>query len=118
MQLTPASEARRPADRSAWSTRGLARARAAAIRLLGGGTSTHAAAERVALAVARVQFRHGLKHTLAVAADSLLRELHGRRVVLVVREIGTGSVYLWRSGTPTASGVEPVHLQRLQAHEA
>jgi len=74
------------------------------------------AANRVTLALARAQIRRGFRHVLAIAADALLRELRGRRVVLVVREVGTGAAYRW-SGGRLSGAAAPISVARLQPHE-
>jgi len=62
--------------------------------------------------VSGVQLRAGLKKTIATVVDGVMRLAHAKRAVLVVRETGTGRVYLCECSDSSAA---PLRVSQIDA---
>jgi signal transduction histidine kinase len=69
--------------------------------------------------VSRIELRLGLKHTMAVVFDAVVRLVDADRVLLVVREVSSGQVSLWEGGrhaggSTAAPRVTPLDSRRFE----
>ena len=74
---------------------------------------TEAAA--LAAIVSRVGVRNGLKHTVGVVLDAVVRLVDADRALLVVREVSSGQVSLWEGGRHTGASTPAPRLTPLDS---
>jgi signal transduction histidine kinase len=72
-------------------------------------------AATLAAIVSRIELRHGLKHTMGVVFDSVVRLVDADRALLVVREISSGQVSLWEGGLNTGAASSAPRVTRLES---
>jgi signal transduction histidine kinase len=73
-----------------------------------------AEADTLAGIVSRLELRLGLKNTMAVVFDAVVRLVGADRALLVVREVSSGHVSLWEGGRNTGPSSAP-RVTRLDA---
>ena len=64
--------------------------------------------------VSRIELRLGLKNTMAVVFDAVLRLVDADRALLVVREVSSGHVSLWEGGRNTDASTSAPRVTRLE----
>ncbi len=72
-------------------------------------------AAALAAIVSRVELRLGLKHTMAVVFDAVVRLVDADRALLVVREVSSGQVSLWEGGRYTGASTPAPRVTPLDA---
>jgi signal transduction histidine kinase len=75
---------------------------------------TRSETEIVALAMNHADVRLGLKHTMAVAFDTIVGHFSARRAVLVIREIANDRVFMWQGAKLSGASAEALRLDRLE----
>jgi signal transduction histidine kinase len=69
--------------------------------------------EMVAALTSQAEVRLGLKHTVAVLFDTIVRRFRARRAIAIIRDFSTERVYLWRGGLLTGPSAVPLEVVRL-----
>jgi signal transduction histidine kinase len=69
--------------------------------------------ETVAGLIEHAEVRLGLKHSLAVVLDAIVRQFAARRALFVVHEFSTDGIFLWQGATLTGPGAAPLRVTRL-----
>jgi signal transduction histidine kinase len=64
-------------------------------------------AGELASVASRIELRLGLKHTMTVVFDAVVRLVEADRALLVVREVSSGKISLWEGGRQTEANVAP-----------
>jgi signal transduction histidine kinase len=70
--------------------------------------------EMLAAAIDHADVRLGLKHTMAVVFDTIVRRFSAVRAVLIVREISTDRVFMWQGATLSSTSAEALRVDRLE----
>ena len=70
----------------------------------------------LASVVSRVELRLGLKHTMTVVFDAVVRLADADRALLVVREVASGKVSLWEGGRQTEDSTVVPRITALGSH--
>jgi signal transduction histidine kinase len=69
--------------------------------------------ETVVALLNHAEVRLGLKHSLAIIFDGILRRFDARRAMFVVHEFASDRIFLWQGGTFTGSSAEPLRVVEL-----
>jgi signal transduction histidine kinase len=62
----------------------------------------------------QAEVRLGLKHTVAVLFDTIVKRFRARRAIAVIRDFSTERVYLWQGGPLTGESALPLQVTRLE----